>query len=225
MNYQEVTMNHLNRMVGVVAALIQPASARTELSTLPPELDSTGLLAPVGFPTEGVIARYGPHDPVLDAKRFIWRCPCGSRPVLIRSANTGSRLLPVRHFIRCSACGRKGPPGERSWEAVVGWNRTYPDANTPLESFPFFALQGLSPREVRRKLLGVRAELERWRAAVGQAVSTRQIRRHDGEHIDAYLRWTIVAQALATTKLRIEQIAPDRVIALPLPGQSPTSET
>ncbi|OYU99066.1 MAG: hypothetical protein CFE45_14185 [Burkholderiales bacterium PBB5] len=159
-----------------------------------------------------------------DAKRFIWPCPCGKRPVLNSAPEVKSRRLPARHQIDCKACGRKGPPGEMPWQAVVGWDRAFPDARLPMANFPLFELRGLSTREARRKLLGVRAELETWRAAVRRLGSTQDVRCDDSDRIDAYLRWTIVAQALAAAHLQHDQSDAARRIANRLAQNALTQE-
>lgn len=163
----------------------------------------------------GANRHYGPNDPVADALRFIWACPCGSRPVLSfdvpgeapgRSAPGESVRGAARHFIHCEACDRKGRPGGMPWEAVVEWNRAYPDVRLPMVEFPFFELGGLALREARSKLLGVRADLETRRArAKMKARAGQEVGKRYRERIDAYLRWTIVAQALASAHGRMQQ--------------------
>ena len=72
--------------------------------------------------------------------------------------------VQARHFILCEACDRQGRPGEMPWQAVVEWNRAFPDTRRTMAEFPFFVLDGLSLREARSKLVGVRADLETRRA-------------------------------------------------------------
>jgi hypothetical protein len=75
-----------------------------------------------------------------------------------------------------------------------------------MAEFPFFQLSGLPLREARSKLLGVRADLETRRArAKMKARAGQEVGKRYRERIDAYLRWTIVAQALASAHGRAQQ--------------------
>lgn len=176
-------------------------------STLSPPVSAEALISQV-------FRHHGPNDPVADALRFVWPCPCGHQPVLSfdvrdvsdEDASGATRSLPARHSIHCEACDRQGRPGEVPWQAVVEWNRAYPDTRLSMAEFPFFELAGLSLREVRAKLVGVRADLETRRVrAKLKARAGHEVGRRYRECIDAYLRWTIVAQALASAHGRIQQ--------------------
>lgn len=160
--------------------------------------------AALGF---GAARHYGPHDPVTDAPKFLWACSCGARPLLrfkgaSQSANTpeldsehGS--VVAAHVVRCPACGRSGKPGFAAWEAITDWNKSTPDLNLSLDQFPFFELGGLSLRDARVKLVGIRTDLETRRLQAKQRQREgRDAGRRYRDRIDAYLRWTIVAQAL-----------------------------
>jgi hypothetical protein len=167
------------------------------------------------------VSVFGPHDPVLDAPRFIWTCPCGQRPALrfrgtLPTADTTNQLgarhgaggdpsAPIpAHLVRCLSCGRSGKPGSAAWQAITEWNQTYPDLNVSLDRFPFFVLAGLGQREARTKLLGIRSDLEAHRVhAKRQLRDGRDPGRLHRDRLDAYLRWTTVAQALALAHSRI----------------------
>lgn len=180
----------------------------------------------------GVIRQYGSHDPVLDAPRFIWRCACGEHPALHfenadaeqvvspagvetgfqASSNwvTSSSLLPDTlpagspyHVVRCSYCGRQSRPAPLPWEAITDWNRTNLALGMSLEHFPFFELKGLDARLARTKLMGIRTELETKRIHAKQRTPKgSDMGRRYRERIDAYLRWVVVAQALASGQAR-----------------------
>lgn len=199
----------------MAAALTPPAPLPPDHSRWPQNAESVFPALPAEAPSSGASRHYGPHDPVVDALRFIWPCPCGHRPVLSfdvpeeaqsRAAGGVPLQAAARHFIHCEACDRKGRPGEMPWEAVVEWNRAYPDTRVPMAEFPFFELSGLPLREARSKLLGVRADLETRRArAKMKARAGQEVGKRYRERIDAYLRWTIVAQALASAHGRAQQ--------------------
>ena len=208
-------------IAGIAATRLSPPAARTGRSRWPADGQSTlsPEVAPEA-PASYVNRHYGPNDPVADALRFIWPCPCGHQPVLSfdvadadvpaqeHSRGTGEVQLQAqaRHFIHCEACNRQGRPGEMPWQAVVEWNRTFPDTRRAMAEFPFFVLDGLSLREARSKLVGVRADLETRRArAKLKARAGQEVGKRYRERIDAYLRWTIVAQALASAHGRVQQ--------------------
>jgi hypothetical protein len=190
----------------------------------------------------GVIRQYGSHDPVLDAPRFIWRCACGEHPTL-RFENTAkaqvisgdedtgfqsssyretSASLPPDivlagspyHVVRCSYCGRRSRPAPLPWEAITDWNRSNLALDMSLEHFPFFELTGLDARLARAKLMGIRTELETKRIHAKQRLPKgSDLGRRYRERIDAYLRWLVVAQALASGQAR-------RSIRLAVPANS-----
>lgn len=159
---------------------------------------------------------YGPHHPVKDALGFIWRCRCGSQTSLAfdvvaeKPARRADAVPPEQgrrlHYVLCDGCGRKGQPGILPWQAVVEWNRSNPDTAMSIREFPFFLLAGLSLEEASAKLAGIRTDLElrrtqaklRSRAGIETGRSYR-------ERLDAYLRWAIVAQALAAAHIRAMQ--------------------
>lgn len=192
-------------------ALSEALCPESTLPSLPPAMAGSGARR-----------NYGCNDPVLDAHRFVWRCPCGARPVVDFSGlaarlaseldefeppqEDGASRLPIPatfHFVRCEACKRMGRPSAMPWVAITEWNRAHPDTSIAMGEFPFFELGGLSLREARSKLLSVRADLETRRArAKTLAREGHRVSRRYCERIDAHLRWTIVAQALALAHMR-----------------------
>jgi len=161
----------------------------------------------------GAARHYGSHDPVTDAPKFIWACCCGARPLLrfkgaSQPANTPETdsehgSVVAAHVVRCPACGRSGKPGFAAWEAITDWNKANLDLNLSLDQFPFFELGGLSLRDARVKLVGIRTDLETRRLQAKQRQREgRDAGRRYRDRIDAYLRWTIVAQALALAQSR-----------------------
>jgi hypothetical protein len=161
----------------------------------------------------GATRHYGSNDPVTDAPKFLWACICGARPLLrfkgaSQPANTpepDSEHGPVvaAHVVRCPACGRSGKPGFAAWEAITDWNKSNLDLDLSLDQFPFFELGGLSLRDARVKLVGIRTDLETRRLQAKQRQREgRDAGRRYRDRIDAYLRWTIVAQALALAQSR-----------------------
>lgn len=223
-------MRIVNEFTAKLQALIGRSSGRdgseaedSRLSSRPaPGTTETGV---------GIIRQYGSHDPVLDAPRFIWRCACGERPTL-RIENTAkeqvisgdedtafqassywetSASLPPDivlagspyHVVRCSYCGRHSRPAPLPWEAITDWNRSNLALDMSLEHFPFFELMGLDARAARAKLMGVRTELETKRIHAKQRLPKgSDLGRRYRERIDAYLRWVVVAQALASGQAR-----------------------
>jgi hypothetical protein len=161
----------------------------------------------------GAARHYGSHDPVTDAPKFLWTCICGATPLLrfkgaSQSANTPEAdsehgSVVAAHVVRCTACGRSGKPGFAAWEAITDWNKSNLDLDLSLDQFPFFELGGLSLREARVKLVGIRTDLETRRLQAKQRQREgRDAGRRYRDRIDAYLRWTIVAQALALAHSR-----------------------
>jgi hypothetical protein len=161
----------------------------------------------------GATRHYGPHDPVTDAPRFLWPCSCGARPVLRFKGASQPENTPepdsehgsgvAAHVVRCPACGRSGKPGFAAWEAITDWNKANLDLDLSLDQFPFFELGGLSLRDARVRLVGIRTDLETRRLQAKQLQRDgRDAGRRYRDRIDAYLRWTIVAQALALAQSR-----------------------
>jgi hypothetical protein len=155
----------------------------------------------------GATRHYGPHDPVTDAPKFLWACSCGARPVLRFKGASQPESTPesdsehgsvvAAHLVRCPACGRSGKPGFAAWAAITDWNKSNLDLELSLDQFPFFELGGLSLRDARVKLVGVRTDLETRRLQAKQRQREgRDAGRRYRDRLDAYLRWTIVAQAL-----------------------------
>ena len=223
-------MKRLNAWAACIAAALTPPPPPTRPGRSRWPVDGQSTLSPQvapDAPASYINRHYGPNDPVADALRFIWPCPCGQRPVLSfdgpdvpedeHSRAAGEVLLraPARHFIHCAACDRQGRSGEMPWQAVAEWNRAYPDTRLPMAEFPFFELAGLSLREARGKLVGVRADLETRRArAKLKARAGNEVGRRYRDCIDAYLRWTIVAQVLASAHARVQQrLALERIAA------------
>lgn len=180
----------------------------------------------------GATRHYGPHDPVIDAPKFLWACGCGARPVLRFKGATQpedtpepaseSGLVAAAHVVRCPACGRSGKPGFAAWKAITDWNKSNLDLDLSLNQFPFFELGGLSLRDARVKLVGIRTDLETRRLQAKQRQREgRDAGRRYRDRIDAYLRWTIVAQALALAQSRrAGQGAPGETSAVgPAPGR------
>jgi len=167
--------------------------------------------------SSGATRHYGPHDPVLDAPKFLWACSCGQRPVL-RFKGAPPAALPAAqapdqdsdqgsavaaHVVRCPACGRSSKPGFAAWEAITDWNRSNLALDLCMDQFPFFELSGLSLRDARAKLVGIRTDLETRRLQAKQRQREgRDPGRRYRDRIDAYLRWTIVAQALGLAQSR-----------------------
>lgn len=150
---------------------------------------------------------YGPHDPITDAPRFIWRCQCGSEPRLEfdfpkaeqRGTQGGSRPAEPRrrHFLMCPACGRRGRSAAQAWSAIIEWNRANVDGNCQLGAFPFFLLAGLSTEGAQVRLDAIRSDLEAHLAQARQrGANGIETGRPHRRHIDAYLGWAIVAQSL-----------------------------
>jgi hypothetical protein len=161
----------------------------------------------------GATRHYGPHDPVLDAPKFLWACSCGQRPVLRFKGAPPAAQAPdqdldqgsavAAHVVRCPACGRSSKPGFAAWEAITDWNRSNLALDLSLDQFPFFELSGLSLRDARVKLVGIRTDLETRRLQAKQRQREgRDPGRRYRDRIDAYLRWTIVAQALGLAQSR-----------------------
>lgn len=161
----------------------------------------------------GATRHYGSNDPVTDAPKFLWACHCGARPVLrfkgaSQPANTPEAdsehgSIAAAHVVRCPACGRSGKPGFAAWEAITDWNKSNLNLNLSLDQFPFFELGGLSLRDARVKLVGIRTDLETRRLQAKQRQREgRDPGRRYRDRLDAYLRWTIVAQALALAHSR-----------------------
>ncbi len=145
------------------------------------------------------LRRFGPHDPVCDAAMFLWPCPCGGTAAVVSpSGDEGPVHGAQLHLVRCPDCGRCSASWPSAWQAVTEWDQAHPQEGLALEQFPFFGLAGLSQRQARAKLLGVRAELEARRLAIKQRLQAGQdVSRRYRERVDAYLRWTMVAHALA----------------------------
>jgi len=163
--------------------------------------------------SSGAIRHYGPHDPVLDAPKFLWACSCGARPALRFKGALPAAQAPEQdldqgsasaaHLVRCPACGRSSRPGFAAWEAITDWNRSNLALDVSLDQFPFFELSGLSLRDARVKLVGIRTDLETRRLQAKQRQREgRDPGRRYRDRIDAYLRWTLVAQALGLAQSR-----------------------
>ena len=92
----------------------------------------------VGHDAGSANRHYGPHDPIIDAPRFIWRCQCGTEPRLEvdfpsaeqRATQGGGRPgeRSRRHFLMCATCGRHGQSAAKAWQAIIERNRTNFDA-------------------------------------------------------------------------------------------------
>lgn len=156
---------------------------------------------------------FGPNDPVMDAPKFLWPCRCGARPVLrFKGASEVDNTADLEaahgtafatHVVRCPTCRSSGKPGLAAFEAITDWNKSNPDLDLSLGEFPFFELGGLGLRDARVKLVRVRTDLETQRLLAKQRQREgRDPGRRYRERIDAYLRWNIVAQALALAHSR-----------------------
>jgi hypothetical protein len=192
-------MQRMNTWAARIGELVSPrrdagnSNPPSALESVPPDSMS-------GQPPLGGSRHYGPHDPVLDAPRFLWACVCGRQPALHLASGPDSL---AGHAVRCAGCGRSGRPRSAAWQAVTDWNRATPDVELSLERFPFFELEGLTAREARIKLLGIRTDLETRRLQVAQRQQERrEVSKRYRERIDAYLHWTIVAQALGLAHSR-----------------------
>ncbi|CAD5366570.1 exported hypothetical protein [Rubrivivax sp. A210] len=198
-------MKLLNGLAASLSALLGPQTAR---ATAADAAKPPGAAARHRHATEAMSdfgRDYGPNDPVTSAPGLIWPCPCGGTPVMRFELHDEASREPY-HFVQCVLCDREGRPALLPWEAVAEWDRAYPNLKVTMGSFPFFMIGELSPRDARTRLLSIRHDLERRRAET-------KLRSREGvvvgkryrERIDAYLRWTIVAQSLATAHLRLQQ--------------------
>lgn len=150
---------------------------------------------------------YGPHHPITDAPRFIWRCQCRAEPRLEFDFPTAEQIGTQgggrpgeprrRHFLMCPACGRRGRSATQAWSAIIEWNRVNVDGSCELGAFPFFLLAGLSTEEAQVRLDAIRSDLETHLAQDRQrGANGIETGRLLSKHIDAYLGWAIVAQSL-----------------------------
>lgn len=141
---------------------------------------------------------FGPLDPVIDARKLLPRCACGSeaRMALIRT-NAVDGSLRRRHQVQCPGCGRTSGATTHEWAAVVDWCRMVYSGSHAIESFPFFNLTGLSLAEAGERVSLIRRELElRKQQAKKQRASGVPTGRAYAERIEAYLGWTIAAASL-----------------------------
>lgn len=157
---------------------------------------------------------YGPHDPVLDAVKFICVCSCGAGsgwlvfdyPSAEQMARQGGGLPGEpkrRHFVECRACLRRGRSTVHDWSAVIEWNREHYDATFPFERFPFFDLDGLDVGAAQAEIKAIRRDLELRKAqAKRQSADGIETGKRYRERLEAYLGWAIAAASLLKAHAR-----------------------
>lgn len=106
---------------------------------------------------------YGNLDPLDNMAVWLQPCrACGARPGLFfdvpQAAHMRGKGRSKRWFARCG-CGALGLAVRLKHEAVGIWNRSGLAKPMPWDEFPFFNIAHLSPREARRKLASIEADL------------------------------------------------------------------
>lgn len=208
-------MNPVSTFASMLTGLVAPRRASAGSVALDSSSFGDSASLGPGGAAQGFAAtrHYGPFDPVTDAPRFLWPCSCGARPVLRfkgasqpenpQEPDSEHGSVVAAHMVRCPECERSGRPGFAAWEAVTDWNKSNLHLDLSLDQFPFFELGGLSLRDARARLVGIRTDLETRRLQAKQLQREgRDAGRRYRDRIDAYLRWTIVAQALALAQSR-----------------------
>lgn len=181
------------------------ASESASASLAPDSVPTTHEQHPEWSTTER-LRRFGPHDPVFDAALLLWPCLCGGTAAITHPRGLDSPVPdPQLHVVRCPDCGNSSASWPSTWQAVTSWNQANPHKGLALEQFPFFEMAGLSQHQARTKLLGVRAELESRRLSIHRRLQAGQeVSRRYRERVDAYLRWTMVAHALAKAQAQAQ---------------------
>lgn len=138
---------------------------------------------------------YGTHDPFEVA---IPRCDsCGADPLIELAGEHNARWQ-----VRCSGCGKTiQSPQRHEWQARLLWcERNL--GHLSYESLPLFELAGLPPAIARRRMAGIRRNLEvrKSLARVEVIIARNQRTRPPGKlyrkKLDAYLRWAMLALRL-----------------------------
>lgn len=151
---------------------------------------------------------YGDYDPfVVDAPR----CDsCGSDPI---EEGVGTEI--VRWQLRCPGCNKTiQHPQRHLWQARLLWcernlgNLNYTD-------LPLFDLQDLPPPMARRRMSGIRRDLELRKslAQMEAIIALEEQSRAPGKlyrkKLDAYLRWAMLS-------LRLIKHAESKLATVPL---------
>lgn len=138
---------------------------------------------------------YGSHDPFLVS---VPDCDaCGATPVIEKAGVEGARWN-----IRCPGCGKTIQSHQRfEWQAGLMWcERNLGNLN--YQTLPLFDLQDMPPAMARRRMAGIRRNLEiRKSLARTDAIIARQLNKQPPgklyrKKLDAYLRWAMLALRL-----------------------------
>lgn len=156
---------------------------------------------------------YGNFDPLCETINYINACACGcslTRENVVNDfplpeqmgLNANAKIVVRRYFVRCPACGNRGPATKQIMYAVLQWNMCDLSRNPSYKEVPLFGLGGLGREEAVAVLQSIRADLRTRIADCEERLKSEDKTKHPGPRYHAklllYRAWNYYALYLTS---------------------------